>query len=140
MAKLDVEGIDNSFSSYIENVLTAILDLWGCRLCYYQEFYELFYKLLSLHPNKATALQICLKYNPELKKDDIVLLRTNFKHELIQKQSELLSLLKSKSMEEVNTALSALYHQTLYNLDFKDYSREQLINLVNLLNGNSSFK
>ena len=56
MAKLDVEGIDESFSSYIENVLTAILDLWGCRLCYYQEFYELFYKLLSLHSNKAKAL------------------------------------------------------------------------------------
>ena len=47
--------------------------------------------------------------------------------------------MRSKSMEEVNAALSALYHQTLYNLDFKDYSREQLISLVTLVNGNSSF-
>ena len=41
-------------------------------------------------------------------------------------------------MEDVNSAISALYHQTLYNLDFKDYSRDQIINLVTLLNGNAS--
>ena len=41
-------------------------------------------------------------------------------------------------MEDTNTAISALYHQTLYNLDFKDYSRDQLINLATLLNGNGS--
>ena len=91
-----------------------------------------------MHPNKAVALETCLKYNPELKKDDIVLLRTNFKHDLLQKQSELLSLWKEKSMDDINSAISSLYHQTLYNLDFKDYSREQLINLVTLLNGNAS--
>lgn len=73
-----------------------------------------------------------------MKKDDIVLLRVNFKHEVIQKQSELLSLLKSKTVEEINNGLSALYHQTLYNLDFKDYTREQILELINLLNGNSS--
>ena len=118
--------------------MTAILDLWGCRLCYYQEFYDLFKKLLSLHPNKAQALEACLKYDPELKKEDIVLLRVNFKHDLLQKQSELLSLQKPKSMEEINTSLSALYHQTLYTLDFKDYSRDQLVSLITLLNKDPS--
>ena len=36
LAKISFEGIDAMYSSYIENVLSAILDLWGCRLCYYQ--------------------------------------------------------------------------------------------------------
>jgi hypothetical protein len=139
LGKLEQEGVDPVYASYLEHALTSILDLWGCRLCYFQEFLELFQKLLSLHPEKAKALESCLKYNPELKKDDIVLLRTNFKHDLVQKQSELLSLMKTKSMEEVNTALSSLYHQTLYNLDFQHYSRDQLAALVSLLNGNASF-
>ena len=64
------------------------------------------------------------------------MLRVNFKHDLLQKQSELLSLQKTKSMEEINNSLSALFHQTLYTLDFKDYSRDQLINLITLLNKN----
>lgn len=46
--------------------------------------------------------------------------------------------MKPKTVEEINTGLSALYHQTVYNLDFKDYSREQILELVNHLNGNSS--
>ena len=140
LAKLDVEGIHPVYSSFIENALTSILDLWGCRLCYYQEFYDLFKKLLSLHHDKASALEVCLKYDPELKKDDVVLLRVNFKHELIQKQSELLSLMKTKSMEEINGSLSQLFHQTLYTLDFKNHSREQLLLLVELLNKNSEIK
>jgi hypothetical protein len=36
LAKIEIEGIDAAFSSYIENVLTSLLELWGCRLCYFQ--------------------------------------------------------------------------------------------------------
>lgn len=36
LAKIGVEGIDPVFSSYIENLLTSLLELWGCRLCYFQ--------------------------------------------------------------------------------------------------------
>lgn len=36
LGKLDKEGIDPAFSTYIENVLTSLLELWGCRLCYFQ--------------------------------------------------------------------------------------------------------
>lgn len=35
LAKLDHEGIDAEFAPYIENTLTSLLELWGCRLCYY---------------------------------------------------------------------------------------------------------
>lgn len=67
-----------------------------------------------------------------------MLLRTNFKHDLQQKQSELLSLLRPKSMEDINKALSQYYHRTLYNLDFAQHSRTQLLELINLVNGNAS--
>jgi hypothetical protein len=30
------EGIDKEFSTYIENALTVLLELWGCRICCYK--------------------------------------------------------------------------------------------------------
>lgn len=50
----------------------------------------------------------------------------------------MLSLLKKKTVEEINASLSDLYHRTLYNLDFKGFSREEIINMLTVLNGNSS--
>lgn len=41
-------------------------------------------------------------------------------------------------MEEINNSLSALYHQTLYSLDFASFSRQEILELINLLNGNAS--
>jgi hypothetical protein len=41
-------------------------------------------------------------------------------------------------MEQINTSLSEYYHRLLYNLDFDAYSREELLELLTLLNGNSS--
>lgn len=73
-----------------------------------------------------------------MEKDDIVLLRTHFKHDLLQKHAELLSLLKTKTIEEINQSLSGLYHKTLYNLSFKDFSREEILGMLTTLNGNSS--
>jgi hypothetical protein len=81
---------------------------------------------------------MCLKHSPNLQKDDIVLLRTHFKHDLLQKHSELLSLLKKKTVEEINGSLSDLYHRTLYNLDFKNFGREEILSMLTTLNGNSS--
>ena len=43
-------------------------------------------------------------------------------------------------MEEINTSLSSLFHQTLYTLDFKNHSRDQIVNLVTLLNKNPEIK
>lgn len=53
-----------------------------------------------------------------MQKDDVVLLRTNFKLELDKKHNELLSLMKKMSLEEVNDFLSSFYHRTFYNLKF----------------------
>jgi uncharacterized membrane protein len=36
LAKIGIEGIDPIFSSYIENALKTLLELWGCLLCHYQ--------------------------------------------------------------------------------------------------------
>jgi len=49
-------------------------------LCGYQEFVDLFEKLIKIHPNKIKVIKLCVEHIPNLKKDDIVLIRTNFKH------------------------------------------------------------
>ena len=136
--KIKVEGIDPCFNSYIKNALISILEMWGCRICYYNEFCELFTLLFSLYPNEVEILEICLKHSPNMEKDDIVLLRTNFKLELANKHGELLSLMKEKKLEEINDFLNGFYHRILYNLDFKKMGREEIINLLTLINGNSS--
>ena len=56
LAKLKAEGIDQVYAPYIENALTSLLELWGCRLCYQQEFLDLFDLLLHLHPRPDEAL------------------------------------------------------------------------------------
>ena len=99
---------------------------------------DLFTTLFKLYPNEIEALEFCLKHTPDMKKDDIVLLRTNFRHELDKKHSELLTLMKSMSLEEINDFLSSFYHRVFYNLNFKSIEREQIINLLTLMNGNSS--
>ena len=58
-----------------------------------------------------------------MQKEDIVLLRTNFKLEIHQKNSEFLSLLKSIDFEEVNEFLNSFYHKTFYTMDFKNMQR-----------------
>lgn len=79
--------------------MKSILEMWGCRIGYYREFCELFTALFKLHPNKVEALELTLKHNPNMTKDDIVLLRTNFKLEIDKKNNELLTLLKTMSLE-----------------------------------------
>ena len=79
-----------------------------------------------------------MQHTPDMKKDDIVLLRTNFKLELDKKHGELLSLMKKSDLEEVNTFLNNFYHRTFYNLNFRQVEREKIITLLTLINGNSS--
>eukprot|EP00919_Chromeraceae_sp_WS-2016_P008385 GHVR01019808.1.p1 GENE.GHVR01019808.1~~GHVR01019808.1.p1 ORF type:complete len:102 (+),score=0.44 GHVR01019808.1:1807-2112(+) len=98
---------------------------------------ELFNKLFSLHDNHEHILEICLKHTPNLEKDDVVLLRTNFKLDLEKKHSELLSLLKKYNLEQVNQFLSNLYHKSLYNLNFKVLKKERILDLLALANENS---
>lgn len=52
MEKINIEGIDPCYSTYIENGLIAILEMWGCRICHYNEFCELFIILFNLHPHE----------------------------------------------------------------------------------------
>lgn len=42
------------------------------------------------------------------------------------------------SLEEMNEFLNNFYHKTLYNMNFKKLEREQVINLLTLMNSNSS--
>ena len=79
-----------------------------------------------------------MQHTPDMKKDDIVLLRTNFKLEMDKKHSELLSLMKKSNLEEINDFLNSFYHRTFYNLNFKQIEREKIITLLTLINGNSS--
>lgn len=75
-----------------------------------------------------------------MQKDDVVLLRTNFKLQMSKKHNELLSLMKSRNLEEVNEFLNNFYHRTFYNINFKNIEREKIISLLTLINGNSSMK
>ena len=56
LAKLKSEGVDEVYAPYLQNALTSLLELWGCRLCYQQEFLDLFELLLQLHPSPDQAL------------------------------------------------------------------------------------
>ena len=68
------------------------------------------------------------------------MLRVNYKHDIQEKHSDLLALLRSSSMDDINKSLSGLYHQTLYNLDLEAFSRERVIELLTLLNNSNSLQ
>jgi hypothetical protein len=91
-----------------------------------------------LHPKQADILRICSKNNPDLKKDEIQMLKVNFKMDLKHKNADLLSLLTPKSMDEINRDLGILFHKTLYNLNFNDFKKEEIVDLLTSLNGNAS--
>lgn len=103
MNKVKIEKIEDSYVEYLENIAIILLELWGCRICQFREFFSFFKLLFEVHPDQKKMLEICLKHVPNLSKEDISLIRANYRQNVENKHTELLSLLKKVSLDDINS-------------------------------------
>ncbi len=75
--------------------------------------------LFEVYPEQKKLLEICLRHTPNLPKEDIALIRANYRQNVENKNAELISLLKKVSLDDINSELNSIYHQILYNLDLE---------------------
>jgi hypothetical protein len=56
ISKLKADKIDDSYTEYVEHIATTLLELWGCRICQFKEFFSFFKILFELYPNQKKLL------------------------------------------------------------------------------------